>query len=267
MKKLVALLIGSVLLVSCQKEKINSPPKISNDWKVDIQNLVSSQLNFSNPKSIQVLDKKTAAIVGADMCGAWEGATSGMVWGPWGAVAGGILCGAGASIGTWGLIPRIANPNPDTVISNNPYWFVGRAHNKICRESIQNPNIFTEGQLNQVYQGIATDITEKSILDQQGEVKDWSNTISLDSYIEKINKISQIASQDKYYVPESTSENLNYIFKKCLEGLDQCDTQEKAIIYLNKFEQIIIDAPLSESDKRIALIGLSVGQYSTKLWY
>lgn len=266
MKKLNYVLAAAMVVVlattSCQKEEFTSSLTSSDSWKENVEQYVL-HTGHQNPKGVTVQDKKSAAIVGADMVGGWDGATSGAVFGPWGVAIGGVFAGAGASIGAWAIFPRMANPDADTVPTTNPYWYIGKLHNEICLAAVNDPSVISDGKLNDLYTELANSRIEKTVTLQGGEMINFN----FSDYSENINKIDDAVSNGEIYIPENRDPNVTFLMEKCITGINRCNTSQETLDFIRGYEDIVNKAPISDKDKEMLMIGLSIGSYSTKLWY
>ena len=282
MKKLVFGLIATVVFGFVG----NAQQKEENYKKINVEKLTKDLLviNDSHYSGQQLRSWKSwcqigVADCGGAWCGSWAGGKVGGLFGPEGAavgaVAGAVIIGAAASYGASrmaapGTTPKLLDERIltyDTSIiylnpNKNPFDIsCGKRHNELVVSLIKNNN--TEGPevLTELYNN--TEINDNETL----FYKDRINT-TLEFYSESKNS-NNIVETVKNLVSKNISDNiLNVIMNSYIDGVYATGNLDDAIKLTYDYENYIIsNVEISEEQRTILLMGLSVGKYSFNLWH
>lgn len=276
------LLLSATLLFSCKKDfKEAKTAKSTEQIK---QDLLTINAKYAGRHSeAKITFRKLLKIICADIGGAATGVSAGATFGPGGAVAGGIICGAAAS---FDAAPTMVANSPDeapspedlklhlsqlqlTLLPNesgNPYDYAGQRHNEIVKGMLDQYGFFTPLPENtyELFSGIALNDDEQTFLNTD-EAQPEGFVPYTGRYFAQIEN-NTLEGEIAYMNHMTTSESLLNIMDSYLKGLDGIETEEAFQQLTLDYENYVMALDLDETDKEAALSGLSTARYSYNLW-
>lgn len=250
------LIAGAIIMTatSCLKEENIKPINTNTvNWKSNVSEHVNGFVNSTNSNA-QANKKNWAKILGADCTGCAMGGILGACTGSAaGALIGGLGGAAIASYVSWLRVGQPPfNPSPDSVITNNPFDYIGRKHNLICLEGANNP-VYTLDSNNLI------DSNFENVLNKH------LNDIGTNSYL-TFNDYNKISASIQNNNASISDKDLEFIFNEFMRGMNYCEDKQSILNYIYEFENMVIELPIEDQTKNIMLMTLSVASHSTNLW-